>query len=38
MKRTRFSDKQIAYALRQAEGGAWRADVCRQVLKHGSDP
>jgi putative transposase len=31
MKRTRFSDEQIAYALRQAEGGTAVADVCRQV-------
>ena len=31
MKRTRFSDEQIAYALRQAEAGTAVADVCRQV-------
>jgi putative transposase len=31
MKRLRFSDEQIAYALRQAESGAAVADVCRQL-------
>jgi putative transposase len=31
MKRSRFSDEQIAYALRQAEGGTAVADVCRQM-------
>lgn len=31
MKRSRFSDEQIAYALRQAEGGKAVADVCRQL-------
>lgn len=31
MKRTRFSDEQIAYALRQAESGTAVADVCRQI-------
>jgi putative transposase len=31
MKRSRFSDEQIAYALRQAEGGTAVADVCRQL-------
>ncbi len=31
MKRSRFSDEQIAYALRQAESGAAVADVCRQL-------
>lgn len=31
MKRSRFSDEQIAYALRQAEGGSPVADVCRQM-------
>jgi putative transposase len=30
-KRSRYSDEQIAYALRQAEGGSAVADVCRQM-------
>ena len=29
MKRSRYSDEQIAYALRQAESGTPVADVCR---------
>ena len=31
MKRTKFSEEQIAYALRQAEAGTAVADVCRQL-------
>ncbi len=31
MKRSKFSEEQIAYALRQAEGGTPAADVCRQL-------
>jgi putative transposase len=31
MKRSRFTDEQISYALRQVEGGTTVADVCRQV-------
>jgi putative transposase len=31
MKRRRFTEEQIAYALRQAEQGKKVADVCRQV-------
>lgn len=31
MKRSRFSEEQIAYALRQAESGTAVADVCRQL-------
>ena len=31
MKRSRFTDEQISYALRQVEGGTAVADVCRQV-------
>jgi putative transposase len=31
MKRSRYSDEQIAYALRQAETGTTVADVCRQL-------
>jgi len=31
MKRSRYSDEQIAYALRQAEMGTAVADVCRQL-------
>ena len=31
MKRSKFSKEQIAYVLRQAEGGTPVADVCRQV-------
>jgi putative transposase len=31
MKRSKFSDEQVAYALRQAESGTAVADVCRQL-------
>ncbi len=31
MKRKRFTDEQIAMALRQTEGGTPVADVCRQI-------
>jgi putative transposase len=31
MKRSRFSEEQIAYALRQVEAGTPPADVCRQL-------
>ena len=31
MKRSRYSDEQIAYVLRQTEGGTPVADVCRQI-------
>ena len=31
MKRARFSEEQVAYALRQAESGTAVADVCRQL-------
>jgi putative transposase len=31
MKRSRYSDEQNAYALRQAEAGTAVADVCRQL-------
>jgi putative transposase len=31
MKRSKFSEEQIACALRQAEGGTAVADVCRQL-------
>lgn len=31
MKRSRFSEAQITYALRQAESGTPVADVCRQL-------
>ena len=31
MKRSRYSDEQIAYALRQVESGTAVADVCRQL-------
>lgn len=31
MKRSRFADEQITYALRQAESGTAVADVCRQL-------
>ena len=31
MKRSRFTDEQIAYALKQAESGTAVADVCRQL-------
>ena len=31
MKRSKFSEEQIAYALRQAESGTAVADICRQL-------
>ena len=31
MKRSRFAEEQILYALRQVESGAPVADVCRQL-------
>ena len=31
MKRSRFSEEQVAYALRQAESGTPVGDVCRQL-------
>ena len=31
MKRTRFSEEQIAFALRQVEGGAAVKEVCRKM-------
>ena len=31
MKRSKFSEEQIAYALRQAEGGTPVGDICRQI-------
>lgn len=31
MKGKRFTDEQITYALRQAEGGTPVAEVCRQI-------
>lgn len=31
MKKSRFTEEQIAYALRQAEAGTPTADICRQL-------
>ena len=31
MKRTKFSEEPVAYALRQAESGTPVGDVCRQL-------
>lgn len=31
MKKSRFTEEQVAYALRQADGGTPVADVCRQI-------
>lgn len=31
MKRSKFTEEQVAYALRQAEAGTPVADVCRQL-------
>ena len=31
MKKSRYTEEQIAFALRQAEGGSPVADVCRQM-------
>nr|QTX01511.1 Insertion element ISR1 10 kDa protein A3 [Achromobacter sp.] len=37
MKRSRFSEEQIAYALRLAESGTPVIDVCRQIGRVRSD-
>jgi putative transposase len=31
MKRSRYTDEQVAYALRQADAGTVVSDVCRQM-------
>lgn len=31
MKRKRYSDEQIAFALRQAEGGTAVEEICREL-------
>jgi putative transposase len=31
MKRSKFSEEQVAYALRQAESGTPVSDICRQL-------
>ena len=31
MKRSKFSEEQIVYAIRQAEGGTPVGDICRQL-------
>jgi putative transposase len=31
MKRSKFSEEQVAYALRQAEAGTAVGDICRQL-------
>ena len=31
MKRSKFSEEQVAYALRQADAGTAVGDVCRQL-------
>jgi putative transposase len=31
MKKSKFTEQQIAFALQQAEGGTQVADVCRKV-------
>lgn len=31
MKRSKFTEEQVSYALRQAEGGRPVSDVCRQL-------
>ena len=31
MKKSRFTEERVAYALRQAEAGTLVADVCRQM-------
>lgn len=31
MKRSKFTEEQVSYALRQVEGGTPVADVCRQL-------
>jgi len=32
MKRSKFSDEQIVYAIRQAEAGTPVGDLCRQLV------
>ena len=36
MKKSRFTEEQIAYALRLVESGTVVADVCRQTLRAGA--
>jgi putative transposase len=31
MKRSKFSEEQIIYAIRQAEAGSLHGDLCRQL-------
>ena len=38
MKRSRFSEEQIAYALRLAESGTPVVDVCRQIPMSDGSP
>ena len=34
MKKSRFTEEQVTYALRQAEGGTAVEDVCRSLGNH----
>ena len=36
MKKSKFSEERIAYALRQADGGTPVGDVCRQLRVSGA--
>jgi putative transposase len=31
MKKSKFTEEQISFALKQAEGGTWVAEVCRKM-------
>ncbi|WP_077204162.1 transposase [Klebsiella aerogenes] len=38
MKKTRYTEEQIAFALKQAETGTRVGEVCREAHRHEKDP